>query len=49
MPNKSNSIVATMGIDIGKNAFHVVGVRVVLFRRSDEIATPQMGWRRIGS
>ena len=26
MPNKSNSIVATMGIDIGKNAFHVVGL-----------------------
>jgi transposase len=26
MSNKSNSPVATMGIDIGKNAFHVVGL-----------------------
>jgi hypothetical protein len=26
MSNKSNLIVATMGIDIGKNAFHVVGL-----------------------
>jgi transposase len=26
MSNKSTSIVATMGIDIGKNAFHVVGL-----------------------
>jgi hypothetical protein len=25
MSNKSNSTVATMGIDIGKNSFHVVG------------------------
>ena len=26
MSNKSNSLVATIGIDIGKNAFHVVGL-----------------------
>jgi transposase len=26
MPNKSNPTVATMGIDIGKNSFHVVGL-----------------------
>ena len=26
MSNKSNLTVATMGIDIGKNAFHVVGL-----------------------
>jgi transposase len=26
MSNKSNSTVATMGIDIGKNSFHVVGL-----------------------
>ena len=26
MSNKSNLSVATMGIDIGKNAFHVVGL-----------------------
>jgi Tfp pilus assembly PilM family ATPase len=26
MSNKSNSAVATIGIDIGKNAFHVVGL-----------------------
>ena len=26
MSNKSTSIVATMGIDIGKNSFHVVGL-----------------------
>ena len=26
MSNKSNSPVATIGIDIGKNAFHVVGL-----------------------
>jgi len=26
MSNKSNSTLATMGIDIGKNAFHVVGL-----------------------
>jgi transposase len=26
MSNKSNSPIATMGIDIGKNAFHVVGL-----------------------
>ena len=26
MSNKSTSPVATMGIDIGKNAFHVVGL-----------------------
>jgi hypothetical protein len=25
MSNKSNPTVATMGIDIGKNSFHVVG------------------------
>jgi len=25
MSNKSNLTVATMGIDIGKNSFHVVG------------------------
>jgi len=28
MSNKSTSIVATMGIDIGKNSFHVVGLDV---------------------
>jgi hypothetical protein len=27
MSNKSNANVATMGIDIGKNSFHVVGLR----------------------
>jgi hypothetical protein len=26
MSNKSTPIVATMGIDIGKNSFHVVGL-----------------------
>jgi transposase len=26
MSNKSNPTVATMGIDIGKNSFHVVGL-----------------------
>jgi transposase len=26
MSNQSNSTVATMGIDIGKNSFHVVGL-----------------------
>jgi transposase len=26
MSNKPNSTVATMGIDIGKNSFHVVGL-----------------------
>jgi hypothetical protein len=26
MSNKSNSTVATMGVDIGKNSFHVVGL-----------------------
>jgi hypothetical protein len=26
MSNKSNATVATMGIDIGKNSFHVVGL-----------------------
>jgi hypothetical protein len=26
MSNKSNGTVATMGIDIGKNSFHVVGL-----------------------
>jgi hypothetical protein len=26
MSNKSTSVVATMGIDIGKNSFHVVGL-----------------------
>ena len=26
MSNKSTAIVATMGIDIGKNSFHVVGL-----------------------
>jgi hypothetical protein len=26
MSNKSNSTVTTMGIDIGKNSFHVVGL-----------------------
>jgi hypothetical protein len=26
MCNQSNSTVATMGIDIGKNSFHVVGL-----------------------
>jgi hypothetical protein len=26
MSNKSDSTVATMGIDIGKNSFHVVGL-----------------------
>jgi hypothetical protein len=26
MSNKSTPIVATMGIDIGKNSFHVVGI-----------------------
>jgi hypothetical protein len=26
MSNKSNLTVATMGIDIGKNAFHIVGL-----------------------
>ena len=28
MSNQSNSTVATMGIDIGKNSFHVVGLDV---------------------
>jgi transposase len=26
MSNKSNATIATMGIDIGKNSFHVVGL-----------------------
>jgi hypothetical protein len=26
MSNKSTPIVATMGIDIGKNSFHVIGL-----------------------
>ncbi len=26
MSNKSTSVVATMGIDIGKNSFHVIGL-----------------------
>jgi hypothetical protein len=26
MSNKSNTTIATMGIDIGKNSFHVVGL-----------------------
>ena len=27
MSNKSTATIATMGIDIGKNSFHVVGLR----------------------
>jgi transposase len=40
MSNKSNLPVATMGIDIGKNAFHVVG----LDRRGAIV--PQQRWSR---
>jgi len=40
MSNKSNLPVATMGIDIGKNAFHVVG----LDRRGAIV--PQLRWSR---
>ena len=31
MSNKSNPSVATMGIDIGKNSFHVVGLARALW------------------
>jgi len=38
MSNKSNGTVATMGIDIGKNSFHVVGLdqrgAIVLWQKS---------------
>jgi len=40
MSSKSNLIVATMGIDIGKNAFYVVGLD-----RRDAIVLRQRWWR----
>jgi hypothetical protein len=38
MPRNTDAIVATMGIDIGKNAFHVVGLDrrgVIILRRAN--------------
>jgi len=55
MSNKSNSPVATMGIDIGKNAFHVVGldrrcpakyVRPYSKGQKNDFATPKQSPRR---
>ena len=42
MSNKSNPTIATMGIDIGKNSFHVVGLdqRGAIFFRPAPTVTP---------
>jgi hypothetical protein len=48
MSNKSNPTVATMGIDIGKNSFHVVGLDqrgAIVLRRGSHAARSKRGAR----
>ena len=43
MSNKSNATIATMGIDIGKNSFHVVGLPTPF--SMDDQSEPQVSAR----
>jgi L-lactate oxidase len=47
MSNKSIATIATMGIDIGKNSFHVVGLDRRGRHKLDDSATASAGGRRV--
>jgi predicted NBD/HSP70 family sugar kinase len=47
MSQNLNSAVAVIGIDIGKNSFHVVGLDnrgAIVLRRSGRVARSKHGW-----
>jgi hypothetical protein len=51
MSNKSIATIATMGIDIGKNSFHVVGLNqrgAIVLRQKCSLAAPQQRTRYTG-
>jgi hypothetical protein len=46
MPRGTNLSVSTMGIDIGKNSFHVVGLDQAMdYRREEATASQRAGHR----